>query len=115
MKVILLFILFFVTIGSYSQHSFKQRVIHHDMIVKEVKKYSLLELAVDYLSSDFKINYNYSGFHFRLSMRNFFNIYADEPNFNLNNLPGNNVANFNKINVNKEIPVYLKAKVSYRF
>ncbi|MEO8235627.1 MAG: hypothetical protein ABI549_09460 [Flavobacterium sp.] len=115
MKVILLFILFVFTIGSYSQQSFKQREIHHDRIVKEVKKYSLLELAADYLSSDFKINYNYSGFHFRLSMRNFFNIYADEPNFNFNNLSGNSVTNFNKININKEIPVYIKGKIIYKF
>ena len=114
MRTILIFVLFVFTIASYSQ-GFKQREIDHHRIVKEVNNYNLLESVVDCLSSDVKINYNYSRFCFRLSMRNFFNIYADEPNFNFNNLSGNSITNFNKININKEIPVYLKWKIIYKF
>ena len=114
MKSILIFLIFISTIGSYSQ-SFKEIEIHHNIIVKGVQEYNFLELAADYLSSDIKIKYNYSKFCFRLSIRNFFNIYADEPNFNFDNLTSKSIVNFNKININKEVPVYLKGKIIYKF
>ncbi|WP_395047249.1 hypothetical protein [Flavobacterium sp.] len=115
MKKVLMFLLLSFTIRGFSQYSREIKMNHHNIKVKNVVEYSFLESAADYLSSDIKINYNYSKLYFRLSMRNFFNIYADEPNFNFNNLSGNSITNFNKININKEVPVYIKGKITYKF
>ncbi|WP_395057032.1 hypothetical protein [Flavobacterium sp.] len=115
MKKVLIFLLLSFTIRGFSQYSREIKMNHHNIIVKNVVEYSFLETAADYLSSDIKIIYNYNRFYFRLSMRNFFNIYADEPSFNFDNLRGNGSVNFNRININKEVPVYLKWKITYKF
>ncbi len=108
--------IFFLTIGSFAQSKkIEKREHNYNLIFSNNYKENVLVSAIDYLTSDFKINYNYNKFYFRISIKNIFNIYLEEPDFRLNNLLENRIANINEIDLQSEIPVYLKGKITYRF
>ena len=107
---------FFLSIGSFAQSKkIKKKEHNYNLVFSNNYKENCLISAVDYLTSDFKINYHYNKFYFRISIKNIFNIYAEDPDFRLNDLLENRIANIDEIDFQSEIPVYFKGKIIYKF